>query len=497
MKASPRSELLALACIASWTVAPTLAVAQAAAPSAPAQQPGASPPVDSPAAQPGAPSAEGGETAFDLTAELREGASELSAAAAAARAIAVSVDVARAQATTEQARQAAAQALVAVYPRLDLEANYTRLSLHDPPEIAQVSDGMSTVRISGIQQITDIYSLQARLTVPLSDLFLQYLPRYEAADRLASVQQLRELAERRTVALRAQEAYYEYARARAAKLIAEAALAQTEAQRRDVQALVRGGALARVEEMRAQAQVAAARVALARAEGNVAVAQTALRVLLQEEGEAEFSIAEDLVQPLPELTQTKQELLASALASRSELKALRAMRGVHERTLDAEHAAKLPKLALSGLAELTNPNQRVAPFTREFNGSWQVGAALSWSPNDFFVADKRASRAQADREVSEADLRLFELALRGEVAQAYEDFIAAREAQAQAQAGITAAEEAYRVRREQFRAGSVVATEVVQAETELRRARLELVSAAIDARIARARIARAVEELPR
>jgi outer membrane protein TolC len=49
------------------------------------------------------------------------------------------------------------------------------------------------------------------------------------------------------------------------------------------------------------------------------------------------------------------------------------------------------------------------------------------------------------------------------------------------------------VRREQFRAGSVVATEVIQAETELRRARLELISAAIDTRIASARLDRAVE----
>ena len=67
--------------------------------------------------------------------------------------------------------------------------------------------------------------------------------------------------------------------------------------------------------------------------------------------------------------------------------------------------------ALTGLAELSNPNQRVDPFTREFNGSWQVGAMLSWSPNDFFVADKRASRVKADRSVTESDIRLLELAL--------------------------------------------------------------------------------------
>lgn len=490
MKAFLRSVLPA-ACAALVTSAP-IAAAQV---DQPAQPP--APATAAPAAPAAAPSAKA-ETDLDLGAALRSGGEQLDAQTASSRAVAASVDIARARATTEQARQAASQAFVAVYPRLDLEASYTRLSEHEPADIAQgtvMTPGAatSTFDIEGIEAISDIYVLQARLTVPLSELFLEVLPRYEAAERLTAVQALREVAERQSVALRAKQAYYEYARARASKLIAEAALAQNQAQLRDVQALVRGGALARVEEMRADAQVAASRVALARAEGNVAVAQTALRVLLGVPGDGDFAINEDLTQPLPAPTSTKAQLLEAALANRSELKATRAMLEVHQSTLDAENGAKLPKLNLTGLAELSNPNQRVDPFTSELNGSWQVGAVLSWSPNDFFVADKRANRVAADRAVTETDIRLLELALRGEVDQAYEDLVASQEAQVQAQSGITAAEETYRVRREQFRAGSVVATEVIQAETELRRARLELVSAAIDARIAAARLDRAVE----
>jgi outer membrane protein TolC len=491
MKALMRSVLPA-ACAALVTASPIATSAQV-------DQPTAAPVAPAPASAPApvaAPAA--AETEFDLGAALRSGGEQLDADGASARAVAASVDIAKARATTEQARQAASQAFVAVYPRLDLEASYTRLSVNAPPQVGESESELPSgeivvTRFSGIQVIPDNYVLQARLTVPVSELFLEGLPRYEAANRLTEVQALREISERESVALRAKQAYYEYARARAAKLIAEAALAQNEAQLRDVQALVRGGALARVEQMRADAQVAASRVALARTQGNVAVAQTALRVILNVEGDGEFAIDEDLTQPLPALQSTKADLRKAALANRSELKAMRAMYEVHDRTLDAENGAKLPKLNLTGLAEFSNPNQRVEPFTREFNGSWQVGAVLSWSPNDFFVADKRANRARADRAVTETDVRLLELALRGEVDQAYEDFVASQEATTQALSGIAAAEETYRVRREQFRAGSVVATEVIQAETELRRARLELVSAAIDARIAAARIARAIE----
>ena len=48
------------------------------------------------------------------------------------------------------------------------------------------------------------------------------------------------------------------------------------------------------------------------------------------------------------------------------------------------------------------------------------------------------------------------------------------------------------MRREQFRAGAAVAIDVIQAEAELRQARLELINAAIDVRIARARLDRSV-----
>jgi outer membrane protein TolC len=442
---------------------------------------------------------------FDLAAALREDGEPLGANDAARQAIASSPNAERARAATAQAQASAKEAFVAVYPRLDLEASYTRLSQHEPRDfggelnlVRRAPDGSiidtTTGQIDMPNAIEDLFLFQARVTFPVSDLFFSVLPRYEAANRVADLQKVRETAEDQTVALQAKQAYYEYARARAALLIAKSALAQNEAQRRDVEALVRGGALARVEQMRAEAQVATARVAVARSQGSVAISLTALRSIMHAEGEGAFAVTEDLSQPMPALTQTKAQLLAAARANRSELKALRGMAQVHERTISAEQGGKLPKLSVLGQYDFANPNQRVAPQEEKFISSWQAGAVLSWSPNDFAVADKRVDRVRAQRVSTEGDLRVLEDALVTEVSQAYEDFVAAREAQSQALSGIAAAEETYRVRREQFRAGSVVATEVIQAETELRRARLELVSAAIDARIASARIDRAIEE---
>ena len=55
-----------------------------------------------------------------------------------------------------------------------------------------------------------------------------------------------------------------------------------------------------------------------------------------------------------------------------------------------------------------------------------------------------------------------------------------------------AAEEGYRVRRELFRAGKATLVEVIDAEAELTRARLEVINALVEARIARVRFEHAV-----
>jgi outer membrane protein len=430
------------------------------------------------------------ESLFELAQALREGAETMSADQVAALAVKTAPNVRSAQAANARAREAASEALVAVYPRLELEARYTRVSEH---EVTFLDD----LPIPGGNSIDltpppDQYLLQARLAFPVSDVLLQILPRYRAAKESAQAQALSAQAAADDVALQAREAFFNYARARAALVIARSGLAQSEAQRRDVVALVSAGTLARVEQMRADAQVATAQVALARAQGAVAVARTVLRSLLHRPGDQDIALSEDFSQPMPPLAENKDQLLSRALQERKELIALRTMTRAHEHRASAESSNKLPKLAVLGTFDYSNPNPSIDPYAEDWNESWAVMGSLTWSPNDFAAAGARAGQAEAERAQTVADLHTLEDALRREVASAYEDYLASSQAMESALTGIRAAEESYRVRREQFRAGAAVATDVIDAESELRRARLELINAAIDVRIARARLDRAV-----
>ncbi|HEX7476411.1 MAG TPA: TolC family protein [Polyangiales bacterium] len=497
---APASKAAAPVAAVSAGVAPTAAspVAATAAPDAAvqtAQAPVEAPPPDQ----------------FDLASALRGPGPSMTNDQVAQRAVQTAPSIAKVEAAGEKARMAADQVYLAVYPRVDITARYTRLSEATPLPVPfdfsgaiplnwtkLGADGYLNPAASGKpfkfpDVIKDQFMLQGTVAYPVSQLFFSILPRYRAAQQAAEVQKYQAEAEAQTIALRAREAFWNYARGRASLSVARAALEQARAHRRDVEALVSAGTLARVELMRADAQIAAASVAVARTQAGVAVARSALYSITHLEGSDDITIGEDVEHPLPELTQTPDALLALALERRSEIKALRTLANVHQQSLDAQQGDKLPRFAVGGSATLADPNQRYSMYVHSVRTDWAAYAQLSWSPNDLLTANKAEGQTRADLAQTLADLQALEDGLKIEVTQAYQDYGASREAMQLSQAGIAAAEESYRVRREQFRAGAAVATDVIDAESELRRARLDLANASIDMHVAQARLDRVTE----
>lgn len=425
--------------------------------------------------------------------ELREGTETMSSDDAAAIAVRSAPGVAKAKAASEQARKAASETLVALYPRVDVLGQYTHLSHTNPIHFSITPMGGMPTSFAVRNPLFDAFLLEGRVSYPVSDLFFSILPRYRAAQLRADAQHYNIAAEANTVALNAREAYFNYARARAGLLVARSSQAQTEAQLKDVSSLVAAGTVARVEQMRAEANVASARVSVARTEGLVATARDALRTLLHRPGEGDIAMTEDFAQVLPPLTENKDQLLETAMQTRSELRSLETLIQSYDKNVQAADGEKLPKLGVSAVGDLGNPNSRATSYQRKWTPTWAVIGTLSWSPNDFFVADARSGQVGAQRSQTLADIGALQDALRTEISRAVEDYQAAQQAVDAAASGIRAAEETYRVRREQFRAGAAVATDVVIAESDLNRARLELVNAAIDLRIARARLDHALE----
>jgi len=479
--------------------------------------PTTSPPSTQRATEPGAPLVE----TLDLARVLRGEGQGLTADEVARAALASAPGLAQGRAQLAQARSGAAQAYLAFFPRLDLTARYTRLSpitqgtlaggSIGPDEEQALRDLITNVPDPSSQALFNInlesqlalanfsfpvlldsFSFGGELQYPVSDVFFQVLPSYEGAERAVDAQEAQLQATASGVSQQAREAFYNYARARAATAVAESTVRTIEAQERVVQSAVDAGVTARIDIMRLRAQLAAGRVAVERARGGMATAAEAVRVLMHVDPGTEILVAEDLLAALPEIEGTREQLIDRAYGDRPEARAIAHLLRARDRQIEAAEGSRYPHLVLDGQLSFDNPNQRLFPAQQRFVENWTLSVILAWSPNDLFAGEERARAARAARDEGETQLDQLHDGIRVQVTQAYETYRASRLALDAAQFGVQAAEEGVRVRTEQFRAGAGLITELMAATADLARAQLDLVSAAIDARNAYSQLVRAV-----
>jgi outer membrane protein TolC len=183
-----------------------------------------------------------------------------------------------------------------------------------------------------------------------------------------------------------------------------------------------------------------------------------------------------------------------ALAARHELKAMQSRVASGSSGVTAAQAGWYPQVF--GMANYTyaRPNQRIFPAKDRFDGTWDVGVALSldvwnWRTTAHQVAQARAQLAQA-----EDALALLRDAVSVEVNILHLDLQKCREKIAVSRTGVDQAAENHRTTNEKFRNGAATSTDLLDAENLLLRARLNLTRALVESQIAKARMEKAVGE---
>jgi len=194
-----------------------------------------------------------------------------------------------------------------------------------------------------------------------------------------------------------------------------------------------------------------------------------------------------------------EAVVLKALEKRPEMRAFEHSDSSLKEQRSATRSTGLPRLDAFGNGYVANPNQRIFPPREEWKATWDVGVQLSWSPNDTGTTDAAMRSIDAKRRKLDADRAAVKDALRDEIRAA---LVASKEAVVAAETasrGLTAAEESYRVRRELFELGRATDVEWIDAETDVLRARLEMIQARVDARVAHVQLVHAVgrDVLPR
>lgn len=430
--------------------------------------------------------------AYDLRDELSEGGLPLTVDEAVERALATDASVDVAEASVQGAEARARASRTGWSPHLELGARYNR--------VGGFEDG--SVQVPGsMQEIVfrvprDRMRVGAEVVVPLSDWFTSVLPTVRAAEVRVRVEEIGVEAARSDIALAVRQAYYRYVQARGDLAVARASEQQAAAHGDRIGALARAGLATEADRLEASARHAATRAALNEVQGDVESEAAELEALLNLRAERGFAIPQQAFTHPPPPAPARDALMARAQKERAEIRAMKAMIASQEHRGRAARLAQLPKLAATAGYDYANPNPFVVPPQDRFDSSWQVGLALTWSPDEAVRSRSRADELAAERARLRAELARLQDRVRVQVARARARYAAARASLQSAQAAAEAAEDTFRARVAELRAGRAVATEVLDAEADLARARRVQIGAIVGTHQAWAQLAHAVGRTP-
>jgi outer membrane protein TolC len=239
-----------------------------------------------------------------------------------------------------------------------------------------------------------------------------------------------------------------------------------------------------------QSRVAAAGVSLVQIRGAEDGAQLALATLLGVPSTTALELA-DVVDAKTQSPGGAEQLATEAFASRPEIAIAKRNAAVAMSRAGAEGSALWPQLALRFGYNYERPNQRYFPVRDRFDGSWDLSAVLSWTAWDWGVTYHGMKAARAEASAAARNVEEARDAVRLDVERQRQGYTNAAEKIRAARQALGTAERAHAAARILFDAGRAQSLEVLDAATELNRARSDLVSSLADARIAWAQVQRA------
>lgn len=382
------------------------------------------------------------------------------------------------------------QALVNFFPRVTVAATYTRLSEVPAFDLSQFIPGAAAT-----PPIVDSYALTASVAVPISDYVLRISQGYAAASHAESAKKLEAEAEALQVAADAKINFYNWVKVKGQVVVTEEAVAQAKAHVADARRTFEVGLSSRADVLRLEAQVASAEQVVSEAQAGLALADEQIRIALGATSDKPLAVGVDVMgasAPVPVQTASLQSLQQEALQKRLEIRALDETLYSLKNAEGITRAGYLPRI--DAFADLTyaNPNQRYFPQEEKFETTWDAGVRASWVLNDFFTTLGATAESNAQTSAVEAQKAAIRDGLRLEVTSAYADVNKAASTIDTAERQLTAAEESMRVRNELFRAGRATATDVVDSENEVTRARLQQLNARVGALVAKTRFEHAL-----
>jgi outer membrane protein TolC len=390
------------------------------------------------------------------------------------------------QARTDAAVAAEDGRRAARMPSIALVAGYTRTNHVDEFGLSQPGQPPRVI----YPDIPDNVRARVDLQWPIySGGRTDALERAAHAERQASVADL--AAARLDLRLEITRAFWALVTARATEQVLARSLASIDAHVRDLTSRLEQGLIPPNELLSAQAQRSRQRVLAIEARNTAAIAEADLQRLLGIDMDNSLEPAAALDAPGAAVA-TAAALIDQARDRRPERQALAQRVEAASARGRASDAAWRPQVTFDGGYDYARPNARIFPRSGDWRDSWDLSVNMSWSLWDGGRRDAERAEAAASVRAAQSRARELDRQLTFEVRQRWLEVDSNRTAIGAADDGVRSATEARRVILERFSAGVATSTDVVDADVALLQAELDRTRALAGARLAEARLERAI-----
>ena len=269
-------------------------------------------------------------------------------------------------------------------------------------------------------------------------------------------------------------AYYDLQEAGSAAIINNAAVTDATRSLSDAQLQEKAGVGTKFDILRAQVQLATANQDLTRSQGQQKISQKKIAQLLSVNENTEYKAA-DSVKELGIWNYSLEDSLVVAFRNRPELKQQLVRRSVSEQQQLIASAADSAQVSLFANYTLG----KTISGTNPLQDNYSAGARLSWNFWDGGAAGSRSNQEKVNQEISENQFTTARNQIRFEIEQAYNNLGTNKKNIITSTQALKQAEESLKLARLRFQAGVGTQTDVIQAQTELARARGNRITAII------------------
>ncbi len=403
-----------------------------------------------------------------------------------ARGLAASHRIAELAAREDAARAVEDQREAATRPNIAVAASYTRTNHVEEFGVPNPAGGVRII----YPDIPDNVRSRLDLQWPIyTGGRLQALMRSAASETQATAQD-REAA-RADLKLEITRAYWAVITARASRDVLAQALERINAHLVDVRNQLNVGLVPPSDVLSIEAQQARQQMLAIESENLVDITSVELRRLTGLDPDAPFELLAEL-----EVPAAGGHGIAStpprARPDRPERRALEFRVDAAAQRVASAAAGRLPVLTAIAGYDVARPNPRIFPIQRAWKPSWDVGVNVRWPVFDGGRVRAETAESMANQRSAEARLRELDANIDAEVRQRAADLRSSLAAVDAAATGVRAAAEARRVLAERFGAGVATNTDVLAAQVALLQAELDRTRALANAKLAAARLDRAL-----